>query len=97
MSGGVLIANEARELLLAKWEKGHREHGGDLFRKPVLHEAIEEAVDQIAYLLVERRQKARVAVLLAEALELAGDLPPAVHDRIRAAFNLVTFGNAEGD
>ena len=96
MSGAVLISRQAQQLIHDKYLRGQREHGGDLFRKPVLGEAIEEMVDGLTYLLVEQRQKGRATLLLAEVLQ-GERLPPAQHDRILAAFNPRTFGNAEGE
>lgn len=53
------VANEARNLILDKYLKGQREHGGELWRKRgIIDMAIEEAVDQIVYLLTLRDQLA---------------------------------------
>jgi hypothetical protein len=84
------IWNEARSRGLAKWRKGQLEHGGDLTRKPVLEEAIAEAVDQMAYLLVLKRQVTFARLLLADALATGS------RDSVQQAANLLEFGNPEG-
>lgn len=53
------IADEAKTLILAKYAKGQTEHGGNLWQKPslfLINQAINEAVDQIVYLLILKEQ-----------------------------------------
>lgn len=75
---------------LAKWERGQKEHGGQLDRKPVLHEAYDEALDMVCYLGVLRRQHARAKALLADALANQN------WDSVERAFNILRLGNEEG-
>lgn len=95
MPNGTLVWNEARDRGLEKWERGQREHGGDLYRKPTLDEAIDEAIDLIPYLFIHRAHVRRALVHL-KAIELRL-LPPAVGDAILAAINLIERGNVEGE
>lgn len=49
----------ARQLIYAKYMDGQQEHGGRLWRKRgIIDMAIEEAVDQVIYLLTLRDQMA---------------------------------------
>ena len=75
MSNGTLVWNEARDRGLEKWQRGQLEHGGDLYRKPTLDEAIDEAIDLIPYLLIHRSH-VRIAILHLKAIDLR-TLPPA--------------------
>jgi len=57
------IASEAEALILRKYIKGQREHGGNLWEMPaskLLDNAIDEAVDQVIYLLTLRQTMRRV-------------------------------------
>ena len=48
------IQNEALQRINEKYMKGQKEHGGNLWEVPpqeILEEAINEAIDQIVYLL----------------------------------------------
>jgi hypothetical protein len=54
------IAEEFTKLMLAKYEKGTIEHGGNLWEKEnLLDEAINEAIDQVVYLLTLKQQNER--------------------------------------
>lgn len=51
------IVAEAGARIAAKYQRGALEHGGNLWEKPatdLLEEAIDEAVDQLVYLLTLR-------------------------------------------
>lgn len=53
------IKTQFSNLVDIKYRKGQDEHGGDLFNKPVLDlvdSAIDEAVDQVVYLLTLRNK-----------------------------------------
>lgn len=51
------LTTEANSLITTKYIAGQREHGGDLWKKPgILLMAIEEAVDQLVYLLTLKEQ-----------------------------------------
>lgn len=53
------VASEASRLIYAKYLAGQAEHGGELWRKRgLIDHAIEEAIDQIVYLLTLREQLA---------------------------------------
>lgn len=95
MPNGTLVWNEARDRGLEKWERGQLEHGGDLYRKPTLDEAIDEALDLIPYLFIHRAHKQRAVAHLRE-IDLR-TVPPAAADNILAAVNLLERGNVEGE
>ena len=51
------IIEEFTELATEKYEKGQRQHGGRLWKKEGLIDmAIEEAIDQVIYLLTIKHQ-----------------------------------------
>ncbi len=85
------VWEEARVLGISKWEKGQKEHGGTLARKPVMHEAIAEVLDLVSYLFVLRRQVSLAKARLADALA-NNDMAS-----VESAFNLLHFGNEEGE
>lgn len=59
------VADEAHRMILAKYAAGQREHGGLLWKKRgIIDMAIEEAVDQVIYLLTLRDQLAEAGVTL---------------------------------
>lgn len=86
------IASAAARAIRVKYIDGQIEHGGDLFRKPVLREALAEVTDLFSYLHVLEHQHAAALALLDQALDCA-NLPP----EIRAARNLLRHGNVEGE
>ena len=91
MSMADLVWNEARECGIKKWNAGQLEHGGDLTRKPVLKEAVDEALDLISYLFVLRNQVELAKLHLAEALATGSK------EAIEAALNILNTGNADGE
>lgn len=95
MPNGTLVWNEARDRGLEKWERGQLEHGGDLYRKPTLDEAIDEAIDLIPYLFIHRAH-VRCAAQHLKGIDLRG-LPPGDALAIVSAVNLLEAGNAEGE
>jgi hypothetical protein len=86
------IADAAAAKIRVKFVAGQVEHGGNLFRKPVLHEAIAEAVDMFTYLHVLADQAGHALRLLDEYAERC-TLPP----EIAGARNLLRYGNVEGE
>lgn len=54
-----LLIEELSKKLLTKYEKGASEHGGNLWEKKpewMLEQAIDEAIDQVVYLLTLQQQ-----------------------------------------
>ena len=52
-----LILEQSAQAICKKYRAGQKEHGGDLFhKKGIIDMAIEEAVDQVIYLLTLKRQ-----------------------------------------
>lgn len=86
------IADAAAAQIRVKFIAGQIEHGGDLYRKPVLHEAIAEAVDMFTYLHVLATQAGHALRLLDNYADRCS-LPP----EVAAARNLLRFGNVEGE
>lgn len=86
------IAQHASDAIVSKYIEGQRIHGGQLWRKPVLHEAIAEAVDMFTYLHVLADQAGHALRLLDEYAERC-TLPP----EIAGARNLLRYGNVEGE
>lgn len=87
----------------SKYRAGQKEHGGRLWRKPMLGHMIEEITDLVVYMATHRGHFLRVLGLLYEALEdmdraeSAGvDVIPG-RDAVQAAFNILTTGNEEGE
>ncbi len=63
------ISQATQEKLRAKYEKGVKEHGGNLWQKPgIIDMAIDEALDQIVYLETLKEQ------IEAYDIELGADL-----------------------
>ena len=51
------ILEDFSRLASDKYRKGQEQHGGDLFlKKNLIDKAIEEAIDQVIYLLTLKRQ-----------------------------------------
>lgn len=86
-----LVWNEAREYGIGKWKRGQERHGGDLTRKPCLKEAIDEAVDQVAYLFVLRNQIEVAKAYIAEGIATGSK------EALESALNILTTGNADGE
>jgi len=87
------IGEAAAARIRTKYVLGQLEHGGNLFNKPVLHEAFHEVTDLFTYLYVEARQK-REAIGLLETWLTIHDNPPR---EIVEARNILVSGNARGD
>lgn len=67
------IAGEFSTRMATKYAKGQAEHGGNLFdlgAMDLLNEAIDEAVDQVVYLLTLRDKLRNFEKEIAQALEL---------------------------
>jgi len=90
-------------LMSSKYRAGQEEHGGRLWRKPMVNHMIEEIVDLAVYMGTHRVQMLKVKGLLFEALEnmmraeAAGVMPIPGRDAVQQAFNLMIEGNVEGE
>lgn len=87
------IANWISEAVREKYERGQREHGGDLFRKSVLPHLVEEVVDLVVYVAVLQEQITKIEMLC--------ELGSVAYEGDKQAFltaicNLITKGNMEG-
>jgi len=57
------IKDEFNRLVDPKYRKGQEEHGGDLFDKDIknlIEAALEEAIDQVVYLLTIKQQLEKI-------------------------------------
>ena len=87
-------------LMSKKYRAGQKEHGGCLWRKPMVNHMIEEIIDLSVYMGTHRVQMLQVGALLYEALEdmgkLSGYTVPG-RDAVQKAFNILVVGNEEGE
>lgn len=61
------IIHNFTSLATAKYQKGQEEHGGDLWKKKgLIDQAIDEAIDQIVYLLTIKQQLQAKGIELGE-------------------------------
>lgn len=82
--------------VLAKFEAGVDEHGGELRRKPVSGHLREELVDALVYLAVSEEQEYTEWVLLEIAEELVGVDDALALKCIRGVLNIKRTGNVYG-
>lgn len=85
------IAEDAADAIVEKYLDGQKRHGGELWRKSTIDEAISEAVDQFTYLHVLREQLIRAVSLLDSAIDRY-----TVPAEVVAARNLLRHGNEDG-
>ena len=67
------IQNEFDRLVNDKYLNGIKEHHGHLWEKPMEREALDEAIDQVTYLITLRDQIDEVCKLAANALNADDD------------------------
>ncbi len=84
-----LINDIAGDMTL-KYERGQREHGGELWRKECLQNAYQEALDLLTYLKTLKGQMGD-AMILASVGMLRGC------EACMAIYNMLTCGNIEGE
>ena len=68
------IADWFAKAMSKKYRAGQTEHGGALWRKPMVNHMIEEIIDLSVYMGTHRVQMLQVGALLYEALEDMGKL-----------------------
>lgn len=98
--GGIESPEEHAEKVVAdfsfdaikKYQAGQEEHGGRLWRKPVLEFAWEEVLDLPVYMHTLRHQHHKMKEICAEGL--SGLCEPSVS--LQKVFNILTCGNPEG-
>lgn len=94
------IAARFREAFRRKYDAGHAEHGGQLWRKPGMErQLVAEALDFVCYVDVLAEQKADVVDLLRRALPAISrsGVGQAAWDFVNAALNILETGNAQGE
>ena len=67
------IQSEFTTLVEKKYVRGIEEHGGHLWEKPMEREALDEAIDQVTYLITLRDQIDEVCKLATNALNADDD------------------------
>ena len=87
------FSTECRE----KYENGQKEHGGELWRKPVAGMIGEEIVDQWVYYHVLREQINTVKQLLQKEILRTTNGGEDVSDNLAKAYNILEYGNPEGE
>lgn len=64
------IAKDAAKRILVKYHAGQLEHGGKLWTKPgIIDMAIEEAIDQVIYLLTLKEQLEHPEIVNSKAVD----------------------------
>ncbi len=88
----------------AKYFRGQKEHGGRLWRKPCLKLLGEEILDMPIYFRVLEEQHELALDYLALALadwtddnDLSSIMPHTDKANVRNAYNILRFGNPEGE
>lgn len=91
----IQIATKAHDLIYEKYLKGASKHGGNIQRKLMIPHALEEAVDQMVYLLTLKEQWQDMVDLvldIREDLEHGGN----IHNKVVSLANILIMGNPEG-
>lgn len=93
------IVVELARLVRVKYERGQREHGGRLWRKPQLERLTDEVLDLAVYTFTLRDQHQRAIEELRKGLNARTDqfAYAYVCDGARRALNILTKGNPDGD
>ncbi len=85
-----IIADEARGAVYRKYMAGQTEHGGKLWRKRITPHILEEAIDQLVYVLTLRGQLEAAEARLGLALSTRD------WDAVEQVFKILATGNPEG-
>jgi len=90
-------------LMRDKYRAGQDEHGGKLWRKPMLKHMTEEVIDLVVYMQTHTQQQHQLTALLMRAKSLIETFPYEFTDGlaecegvINRALNLLVEGNEEG-
>jgi len=89
------ISVKAQAAIFRKYQAGQREHGGSLARKAVQNHILEEAVDQMVYVLTHLDHLEEVAVL-ARKIQDISSVGHATYGYATQILNILDIGNAEG-
>ena len=83
-----------------KYDTGQEEHGGKLWRKPIMNYVMDEIIDMVIYWFTFRFQWQELRALLV-SLELRvvddPDVPEDVTETIGRIINLMDIGNPDGE
>jgi RecJ-like exonuclease len=80
--------------ILRKYQAGQSEHGGKLWRKPMLRHLVAEAVDLNVYLMTHIEQIQIVRELLRKALNK--NHAESIKSVVQEALNMLETGNLDG-
>jgi hypothetical protein len=79
-----MCVSEFSELMAAKYRKGQREHGGNLWLKPQTSNIVEEVVDLAHYVMTLRQQNEILRHLVEAALKTSDvECKDAALERVR--------------
>ena len=78
-----------------KYRAGQKEHGGNLWRKPIVDFIGEEIIDMMVYWYTFIWQWAQLHAMVYN-LYFDVDLPASLQPKVGAMLNLMDEGNAEG-
>ncbi len=84
------IADKARDAIYKKYMSGQEEHGGKLWRKVVTPHILEEAIDQIVYVLTLRDQLEAAEARLGLAISTRN------WDGVEQVHKILANGNPDG-
>ena len=84
------IADKARAAIYKKYMSGQEEHGGKLWRKTITPHILEEAIDQLVYVLTLRDQLDAAESMLGLALSTRN------WDAVKQVHNILASGNPDG-
>jgi len=95
------IIDEVSTDISQKYRAGQKEHGGRLWRKPMVSHMVEEVNDLVVYLYTHRKQQLLLIGLLFEARDIMTRADEAGHysyglEQVNQALNLLLSGNVEG-
>jgi hypothetical protein len=82
--------------IVPKYHQGQAEHGGKLWRKPVLDAITDEIADLMVYWDVQLEQFEEVGLALSGALQNL-DQDHGAYPFVKEAINLLSYGNREGE
>lgn len=94
------VCIDTTNAVIKKYKIGQKEHGGNLWRKPVINFMGDELTDHIVYFHVLKEQWNEMEKIATAALDgKSPDMIAAVFDYSRALVkirNILTIGNPEG-
>lgn len=87
------VCLDTSKAVVVKYKAGQKEHGGNLWRKPVINFMGDELTDHIVYFHVLKQQWKEMEKIAKEGLNTK---VPQAADALVKILNILTIGNAEG-